>query len=187
MLLRKPEQPILASYTTNITKGKVLMYSLVRRTHPVLHPATLARPLSEIEPMFREVFNNISAAAPYRTSEAPDGTMIEVNLAGFPRDAIEVTYNPESNRLIVTAEARYKEEGETKKSKKTEAANETEVPLSRPPMRQGFFNRSVNLSFVVPENIDADSITSEYTDGVLRVMFKTIEPEKKPVKVIAVS
>ena len=159
------------------------MNTLVRRTAPFVHPMTLMRPLRDIEPLFREAIDNLAAPAPYLIKRDGASTTIEVNLAGFSRDHIDVTFDPEKLAILINAEARHVESEESKKGKKDNEVVEVSAPER---LRHGFFDRKASLSFTVPENIDAESITSQYVDGVLSVTFSRVEPEKKPAKSITI-
>lgn len=158
------------------------MNTLVRRTVPFAHPMSIMRPLRDIEPLFREAIDNLAAPAPYFIKRDGAATTIEVNLAGFSRDHIDVTFDPEKLSISITAEARHVQQDEGKKRKKEDEGDSSTAAS----VRHGFFDRKTALSFTVPENIDADSITSQYVDGVLSVTFSRVEPERKPAKTIAI-
>jgi len=142
----------------------------------MLNPRIIPRiPHFDAEAFVREAISSISSAAPFRVRSTDGGTEIATNLAGFTREQVEVSFDPEKSTINVTA-------GVTKASDGTseaEAVGEVE--------RLGFYNRPVSLKFNVPENINAKSVKSEYSDGVLRVTFSLVEPKKKPVVNISVS
>ena len=52
--------------------------------------------------------------------------------------------------------------------------------------RQEYRYSSFNRSFTLPENIDADHISAEYTDGILKVTLPKNNKQEKPVKQIGV-
>ena len=88
----------------------------------------------------------------------PTSYIVEVALAGIGRDNIDIKVKDGHLKINVT-----KEEGE-------EDTTATFV-------RKGISKRKGTLSFALSEKTDAKSITSVYTDGLLRVTVPVKQPE----------
>lgn len=89
---------------------------------------------------------------------------LQAELAGVKKEDVKVSINDE-NVLII--------KGEKKRELKTENKDDERCFL-RVERAYGEFTRS----FMLPENIDKDSISAKYDSGVLEITLAKKEPEK---------
>ena len=159
------------------------MNTLVRRPL-VINPALFASVFGDISAQGKRMFENLSA--PYRFDRDGDSRVVSVDLAGFTKDDINVSVDESTNVLTITASASSSDETEVAKDGSDNEAEGTNSE-SAPRAVHGFYNRKVNLNFTLPENVDFETVNSQYADGVLKVSFGTKEPEKVEPRKIAVS
>lgn len=101
-------------------------------------------------------------------TEDEKNLFVYVELPGVRKEDVKVTINDE-NVLII--------KGEKKKEEKTKEPGD-ENTFIRVERNYGSFTRS----FMLPENINRDSINAKYEHGVLFISLSKIEP-KKPKEV----
>lgn len=98
-------------------------------------------------------------------SETDQQYLINVELPGMKRDDIEVSLD--NGRLNISGERKFEEEEEGKTFHRVET-------------RYGSFSRS----FQLPDNIDEDSISAKYEDGLLNISVdKAQEEVKKKIEI----
>ena len=86
---------------------------------------------------------------------------IEVALAGFTENQIEVVHEPENSSLVISG------------------ANESEDANY---LHQGIANRKFHRRWTIADTIQVTG--AEFTDGILRVQLENVVPdEKKPKKI----
>ena len=112
--------------------------------------------------LFRDEFNTPGKrhSVPVNISETPEAYALEVVAPGFSKEDFKV--NLENNMLTI--------EG----VKKTEEKDEKNL-------RSEYRYESFKRSFTVDENIDAEAISAQYVNGVLRLNL----PKKQEVKTSA--
>lgn len=121
--------------------------------------------LSDVLKDFDKAFDVPNAVYPYNIVQEtdPDGNpvsyYIEVALAGVGKDHINVTVK--EGKLLIAVD---KEE--------VEPDHETVSYL-----RKGISRRKGQLSFTLNDNTDVKNISSQYTDGLLRVKVPVVKPE----------
>ena len=113
----------------------------------------------------REFANFVPAA---NVSEENDKFIIELSTPGFNKGDFKVAID--DNVLTISSEK--KEEHEEKGKE-----------FTRKEFSHGSFSRSFNL----PENVNADSISANYEDGILNLTLPKKEEEVKKVKEIPIS
>ena len=137
---------------------------------------TLLSTLNRFDPFFvgfDKVFNQLSTFdternqpnyPPYNIIQVSDNNyFIEVALAGFIQEQIEVTHLPETNSLVI------------------EGSNEnTDTQY----LHQGIANRKFKRSWTVADSIEVTS--AEFLDGVLRIQLENVVPEGKKPKQIEI-
>lgn len=101
--------------------------------------------------------------------ESEDSFTVELSAPGMKKDDFKIKL--EDDQLTIFSELK-------------ETKEETDTKY----IRREFHSKSFSRSFTLPENIDQESISATYEDGVLKVGLpkKEVEPEKG-VKEIAVS
>jgi HSP20 family molecular chaperone IbpA len=127
---------------------------------------------------------------PYRVNRDNGLTTVSVNLAGFRKEDIDVSIDEKDNFLTVKAETKQEpdhsdpnvEEG----TEDTADTAESENPKSKS-ATHGFYDRKVDLSFELPDDVDFDSVKSTYTDGVLAITFGKRTPEVVEPRKISVN
>jgi HSP20 family protein len=85
----------------------------------------------------------------------------------------EITVKIEENQLLISYQAKIQEN-----EKKEDSTNETLV-------KQEFTIGSFERRFVLPKNVDKDTISAVYENGVLKIVLKKME-EVKEVKTVDV-
>lgn len=93
-------------------------------------------------------------------SETDDKFVITAELPGMNKDNIDI--NLENNRLSISGERSLKKEEEGKKFHRVET-------------QYGTFERS----FQLPDNVDEDSISASYENGMLNITIDKSEEEVK--------
>ena len=136
---------------------------------------TLLTQLDRFDPFFvgfDRFFNQLSAFDPQRTqsNNYPPYNIIrddeyrytiEVALAGFTENQIEVVQEPENSSLVISG------------SNESEDANY---------LHQGIANRKFHRRWTIADTIQVTG--AEFTDGILRVQLENVVPdEKKPKKI----
>ena len=97
------------------------------------------------------------------------GWFVEMAAPGVGKDNFDVKLD--DKHLIVKYEEKDFDEDETEKY-----------------IRKEFSYSAFTKTFIVPENVNGDNITSEYINGVLKITFpKILEEVKKKVKNIEIS
>ncbi len=129
------------------------------RLHELLSPAFSGRLSELLDTVDSTDRSQRNWSPPTSIWEEEDVFRIEVDLPGVAREAIELTF--EKDVLTISAER--------------------VVPEHRRVIderRYGRFSRKLSL----PESADAEAITAEFTDGVLRVTIGK-QPEAQPRKI----
>jgi HSP20 family protein len=130
-----------------------------------------------INGIFDSIFNDSSTLSSFNAqaakarplvniSENEQGFEIEMAVPGFKKEDIKINLE----KLLLTISLDKKEEEEEGKR-----YNKREFHLEA-------FSRS----FTLPENIDGEKVSAEYTDGILKVFISKKEEEKEKVRVINV-
>lgn len=93
---------------------------------------------------------------------------VELSVPGFSKEDFKIEI--EKNILSVSAS----------KENKTEEKDENEKVI-----RQEFFSSSFSRKFIIPENVDTESISAEQKNGVLNISLpkKELAPEEKVKKI----
>ncbi|MCQ2289569.1 MAG: Hsp20/alpha crystallin family protein [Muribaculaceae bacterium] len=125
--------------------------------------------------MPRTVSNNTPAI---NVIENKDGYVLELAAPGMTREDLKVTLNEENN-LVIDIE---------KKAVTTEnndQAKETETRY----LRHGFSMTKYHQTFILPEDVNMDSITAAAENGILTITLPKLMPEemKREVKEIAIN
>jgi len=98
-------------------------------------------------------------------SETDDQFLVNVELPGMKKDDIDVSI--ENNRLTISGERKFKEE-------------ENGVKFHRVESRYGSFTRTIQL----PDNVESDSITANYEDGILNISVdKSEDKVRKKIEI----
>jgi len=98
-------------------------------------------------------------------SETDDQFLVNVELPGMKKDDIDVSI--ENNRLTISGERKFKEE-------------ENGVKFHRVESRYGSFTRTIQL----PDNVESDSITANYEDGILNISVdKSKDKVRKKIEI----
>jgi HSP20 family protein len=114
----------------------------------------------------KDVFKTIPAV---NIVETPEKFVVELAAPGMNKEDFKVEVEKEV--LSIHAE------------KKTEKNDETNRFT-----RREFSYASFNRSFTMPDNVNADNVSAEYTNGILKLHLpKKEEAKQKPVKEITVS
>lgn len=112
--------------------------------------------------------NNLPAA---NVVENKDRFEIDLSVPGFDKSDIDIKI--ENEVLTVSAQKENKEEERDKENRL---------------IRQEFSSSSFSRSFILPDNIDADSISAQHKDGILSIhVAKNNKPIDDKVKRIAIS
>lgn len=116
---------------------------------------------------FTNFFDNSNLPA-VNISESKKEFNIEVSAAGF--DKSDFSIEIEKNVLTISAN----------KEEKKEEKDENEKVL-----RREFSSSSFSRSFVIPENIDAEHISAQQKDGILKISLPKVDklPEEKVKKI----
>ncbi|NDB82885.1 MAG: Hsp20/alpha crystallin family protein [Alphaproteobacteria bacterium] len=101
---------------------------------------------------------NIKVTTRKTNSDEPLNYIIEVALAGVGKDHIRINVKEGHLNIIVDKE---------------EEIEESEVSY----VRKGISRRKGNLSFTLKDNADIKKISSNYSDGLLRVFVPVKQPE----------
>jgi len=128
--------------------------------------------------------------APYRVSRNGELTHLSLNLAGYRKEDIDISVDEVENLLLVTAGIEKDDESVREDVKPDEDLSEvlSEVPEETSgTVSRGFYDKTVDMRFKLPENVDFDSIEPEYTDGVLKVTIRTKVPAKVEPRTISIS
>ena len=137
---------------------------------------TLLTTLNRFDPFFvgfDKLFNQLSSFdternqpnyPPYNIIQTDDDNYtIEVALAGFTQEQIEVTHLPETNNLVI------------------EGSNEnTDTQY----LHQGIASRKFQRSWTVADSIEVTD--AEFADGVLRIQLENVVPDEKKPKQIEI-
>jgi len=99
------------------------------------------------------------AYPPINVLSAPDELIVESEIPGVAREAVDLSITGET--LVI-------------KGTKPPSANESEVAYQRCERGSGDFSRTV----VLPEPVDADAVRASLTDGVLTVHLPKSESAK---------
>lgn len=100
-------------------------------------------------------------------AETEQGFEIEMATPGFKKEDFKI--NLEKSLLTISSERKEEEEVEGKHYNKRE-----------------FNFEAFSRSFTLPENVDGEKISAEYTDGILKVFIAKKEEEKDKTRVIDV-
>ncbi|MDZ7720459.1 MAG: Hsp20/alpha crystallin family protein [Balneolaceae bacterium] len=98
-------------------------------------------------------------------SETDNQYMIDVEVPGMNKDDIEL--NIENNTLTISGERKFKKKEDNKQYHRVES-------------HYGSFSRS----FTLPENVEVDSISASYNNGILNITVdKSEQQTKKQIKI----
>ena len=100
---------------------------------------------------------------PYNLIQDGDKYTIELAVAGFSEDEIDITHEPEQSRITI--------EGSTGASEGTY-------------LHQGIANRSFSRTWTVADSVEVKG--AELDGGILRVELESVIPEEKKPKKIAI-
>jgi HSP20 family protein len=100
-------------------------------------------------------------------AENEQGFEIEMAIPGFKKEDFKI--NLEQSLLTISLDKKEEKEVEGKHYNKRE-----------------FHFEAFSRSFTLPEIIDGEKISAEYTDGILKVLIAKKEEEKEKIRVIAV-
>ena len=100
---------------------------------------------------------------PYNIIQNGDSYTIELAIAGFSSDEIEVVHEPEHNRLVV--------KGSNKR-------DDVEY------LHQGIASRTFNRTWTVSDSIEVKS--ADLNDGILKIQLENVVPDEKKPKIIEV-
>ena len=140
--------------------------------------STIFQHLNKYDPYFvgyDKIFNRLNAFElnptssgsnypPYNIIKNDENYTIELAVAGFNRDEIEIIHEPEHNRLVV------------KGSNDREGVDY---------LHQGIASRTFNRTWTVSDTIVVTG--ADLSDGILKVDLKNVIPEEKKPKVISIS
>lgn len=136
------------------------------RFDPMRGFESLARRVNSLTSEFEKGFNVEFGSFSPRIDISEDEKSIYLNaeIPGIAKDDIKLTIN-DDNVLIL--------KGEKKRENKSEEQNE-QSSFIRMERSFGEFTRS----FMLPENINKDSISAKFDNGILMVTLEKKEPEK---------
>ncbi len=115
---------------------------------------------------FKPAIKGVSIPA-VNVKENKDAFKVNVAAPGFKKEDFKLEV--QNGNLIISGET--KEEKEEKDEKYT---------------RQEYSYSTFSRSFTLPENVNAEGISAQYADGVLKVTLPKKKAEEKPAKQIAV-
>jgi len=102
--------------------------------------------------------------------EDEKGMYFHTELPGVKKEDVKVTINEENILLIKGSKSKIK----------SDQSNDENVKFLKIERGYGEFTRS----FLLPDNLNQESIKAKYSDGILDITFEKIEPEKpKELKV----
>lgn len=104
---------------------------------------------------------------PFNLLKVFDGYVIEMALAGFKKEDIQIQHDKKNSTLKISG-----------------TSNKTTVPDSEV-IHQGIASRQFSRAFTVAENLEVESAKME--DGVLAIKLKLIEREEDKPLLITVS
>ncbi len=135
----------------------------IMRFDPVKGFETITRKMSDMVNEFEKGFSfEYGGFAPrIDISEDDKNLFINAELAGLKKEDVKVKINDEGVLCI---------SGEKKRDEKFQSENNTLIRIER---SYGAFNRS----FMLPENINKDSIKAKFDNGVLEISLEKKEPE----------
>ena len=139
--------------------------------------STIFQHLNKYDPYFvgyDKIFNRLNAFElnpasggnypPYNIIRNGENYTIELAVAGFNEDEIEIIHEPEHNRLIV---------------KGSNDRDNVEY------LHQGIASRTFNRTSTVSDTIVVNS--ADLSDGILRIDLENVVPEEKKPKVISIN
>ena len=135
------------------------------------------RPSLVGESVFNELFNGMFQDIPSLVKQTTQGypvtdiyedecgaTVLEFALAGFLKENVHVTVNPEKNRIDVSSDSHGDEEAQTFKTRRI--------------ARRAFHKTFVNYN----NNLDLTKVSASFENGLLRVTVP-VRPEAEPMVV----
>lgn len=138
---------------------------------------TLLQQLHKYDPYFlgfNNLFNRLNAFEsnpissgnypPYNILQDGEKYTIELAVAGFNQDEIEVVHEPEHNRLVV------------------KGSNDRDGVEY---IHQGIASRTFNRTWTVSDTIVVTK--ADLSDGILRIELENVIPDEKKPKVISIS
>lgn len=136
----------------------------IMRFDPVKGFETITKKMSDMVNEFEKGFSfEYGGFAPrIDISEDSQHLFIQAELAGIKKEDVKVKINDEGVLCI---------SGEKKRDEKFQDENNSLIRIER---SYGAFNRS----FMLPDNINKDSITAKFDNGVLEISLEKKEPEK---------
>ena len=139
--------------------------------------STIFQQLNKYDPYFvgyDKIFNRLNAFElnptsgsnypPYNIIKNDEKYTIELAVAGFNQDEIEIIHEPEHNRLVV------------KGSNDREGVDY---------LHQGIASRTFNRTWTVSDTIVVTG--ADLSDGILKIDLENVIPEEKKPKVISIS
>lgn len=125
---------------------------------------------TETEPTFKKSGNNINSNryTPVNITEKEKSYEIDVVAPGFEKADFKI--NLEENLLTISAEAKAEENAENGDKN----------------IRKEFIFRSIKRSFTIDEKVDAEKISAQYVNGILKVTLEKKEITKPTSKNIEI-
>jgi HSP20 family molecular chaperone IbpA len=163
-----------------------MMSGISRR--PVSFPQGFSSLFGDMANLGTRAYENLFA--PYRVSRDGELTHLSVNLAGYRKEDIDISVDEVESLLLVSAGVERSHDTAREDVKPDEDLSEvlSEVPEEASgTVSRGFYNKSVDMRFTLPDNVDFESISSEYADGVLKVTIGTKVPEKVEPRTISIN
>ena len=138
--------------------------------------STMFQQLNKFDPYFvgfDKLFNQLNAFEtnpvaggnypPYNIIKIDENYTIELAVAGFNKDEIEIIHEPEHNRLVVRG-----------------SNDRDDVDY----LHQGIASRTFNRTWTVSDTIVVKN--ADLSDGILRIDLEDVIPEEKRPKVISI-
>lgn len=132
-----------------------------------------SRSLGGLTRRMNSIFNTFEPSFAFETgdflprvdiSETEKQLQIQAEIPGLTKDDFKLTVN-DNNVLVLKG---------SKKRESEEQKNENGITYQRIERTCGEFTRS----FVLPDNVNPESIAAKFENGVLNIAFDKIEPQK---------
>ena len=138
-------------------------------------PTKQVERVNPFAPMFNDIFDNLinggnildsrKNAPAVNVSESNEGFAVELAAPGLKKDDVTIDLDKKTLKISVEKENETKEEGKNYH-------------------RKEFSFYSFKRSFSLPDSVDQEAITAEYTDGVLHLNIpKKAEAQLKPKQI----
>lgn len=122
-------------------------------------------PLKEFEQFF-EQFSGVVSDFPIDIVESEEDVTISADLPGYDEEHITVEVGSHGRKLTISAE----------KSHEMDSEGESVVVSERKHV-------SVSRSIPLPQNVDVDSATAQYNNGVLHITVDKVEDQSGGVEI----